>query len=207
MTRVEMEQLIRHLSHEVKNPLTTLKGYAQLASLKKNDPEFIDKALGILQSQIERIEKIFNDLYAVFFYKKNVPAECNIKSVFDKILELTDSSASVSLAIKSNLLVNTDETLFGRLLSLVTAGFDWDTHKNAHCTISSSEESGIIAIIWDFDNVNFSDIRKKEFFMPFADKNYYPSGISLYEAFCIADILGFRFDIDPVENRFILVVK
>ena len=205
MTRVEMEQLIRHLSHEVKNPLTTLKGYAQLASLKKNDPEFIDKALGILQSQVERIEKIFNDLYEVFFYSQNAPFECNVESFFKKNSEAAPSA--VSIDIKSDLSVKTDEKLFSRLLSLLTSEFDWKTHPNTRCTVSSSKESGNDSVVWDFEGVDFSDIRKKIFYMPFAEKNYFPSGITLYKAYCIADVLGFAFSIDPVKNRFILEMK
>jgi light-regulated signal transduction histidine kinase (bacteriophytochrome) len=206
MTRVEMEQLIRHLSHEVKNPLTTLKGYAQLASLKKSDPEFIDKALGILQSQIERIEKMFNDLYEVFFYHQSAPSECNIESIINKNSESIASSA-VSVDIRSDFSVKTDEKLFSILLSLLISDFDWKTHPNARCTVSSSKESGIGFVLWDFEGVDFSDIRKKIFYMPFAEKNYFPSGITLYKAFCIADVLGFAFSIDPVKNRFILEMK
>jgi light-regulated signal transduction histidine kinase (bacteriophytochrome) len=206
MTRVDMEQLIRHLSHEVKNPLTTLKGYSQLASLKKNDPEFIDKALGVISSQVERIEKIFNDLYAVFFYQKGSLADCNIESILKKILESTESAA-ISLQISSDLSVNTDEKLFYRLLSLVVSGFDWEAHPAVNCNVSALRESERILIMWDFKNVDFTDIRKKLFFMPFSDKNYYPSGISLYESFCIADILGFSFTIDPARNRFILETR
>jgi light-regulated signal transduction histidine kinase (bacteriophytochrome) len=206
MTRVDMEELIRHLSHEVKNPLTTLKGYSQLASLKKNDPEFIDKAIGILQSQIERIETIFNDLYAVFFHKKGSLSDCNIGSIMKKIIESADTS-KITFQINSDYSVNTDEKLFHRLLSLVISGFDWKEHPSARCSISVFSESELFSIIWDFDGVDFSDIRKKTFFIPFSDKNYYPSGIALYESFCIADILGFTFDLDSERNRFILATR
>ena len=62
-----IECVIRNLSHEIKNPLTTIKGYAQILEMKSGDSEVSAKAPArTIIEQINRLDALFRDLYEIF---------------------------------------------------------------------------------------------------------------------------------------------
>jgi two-component system phosphate regulon sensor histidine kinase PhoR len=68
ITRIErLEQVrrdfIANVSHEVKTPITSIRGFTEtLRDGAKDDPAALDRFLGIISQQAQRLEAIFNDL-------------------------------------------------------------------------------------------------------------------------------------------------
>jgi signal transduction histidine kinase len=59
---VEMQRLLGDISHELKTPLTSIKGYADLLSQNLGKTEADLRAFEILQSEIDHMTRLINDI-------------------------------------------------------------------------------------------------------------------------------------------------
>ncbi|MEW5692038.1 MAG: ATP-binding protein [Candidatus Hydrogenedentota bacterium] len=50
------------VAHEIKNPLTSIKGFSQLLTQKSTEPGFIDKYVKIITDEVERLNHIVEEL-------------------------------------------------------------------------------------------------------------------------------------------------
>ena len=50
------------VAHEVKNPLTSIKGFTQLLKSKKTDVAFIEKYVGLVSNEVDRLDRIVEQL-------------------------------------------------------------------------------------------------------------------------------------------------
>lgn len=193
MDREIIEFLIRNLSHEIKNPLTTIKGYLQLSQMKKSDSGFLDKSVPVMISQVERIEKILDVLYPVFARKKEVIRNYCLKTVFEEFLHaLPDTvSSQVHLNLNDENFL-TDQILFTSILDSLIGKFDWHSYPDVVCDISCKNKNGVFAVEIAFSGADFPSVDNVSYFTPYANKTFYPSGIDLYEALWTADLLGIK---------------
>jgi len=79
------------LAHEVKNPLTAIKTFAEYLPEKKDDPEFIKKFSKIVGSEIDRIDGLVHQLLD---FAKPSPLqlhETNIHRLLDEILDFLNN--------------------------------------------------------------------------------------------------------------------
>lgn len=61
-TLAALGKMVAHVSHEIRNPLTTLGGYAARLQKKSDDPEAVRRHATIIQSEIARLEELLNNL-------------------------------------------------------------------------------------------------------------------------------------------------
>lgn len=80
------------LAHEIKNPLTTIKTFAEYLPEKYKDDEFVNKFSKIIPSEVERINNIVHQL--LDFSKPSPPAfnNTNIHNLISDILAFLNSS-------------------------------------------------------------------------------------------------------------------
>ncbi len=55
-------EIAAHLAHEIRNPLTAVKTFAQLLPERRKDDAFIDKFTGIVREEVDRITDIIGNL-------------------------------------------------------------------------------------------------------------------------------------------------
>jgi PAS domain S-box-containing protein len=90
--------LFASMAHEIKNPLSVIKGTAQL--MKKDNPVCDNEAYGIIFSEIERIEKLIQDLIDYSGPKKVNVAMVDILGILKKV-----TAALYPLIKEKNLLI------------------------------------------------------------------------------------------------------
>ena len=74
-------------AHEIRNPLTSLKTFAQLMPEKYNDPEFRDTFSKIVEGEIEKIDTLIGDLLDFSTEKKSARVnDFNIVELVDETL-------------------------------------------------------------------------------------------------------------------------
>jgi nitrogen fixation/metabolism regulation signal transduction histidine kinase len=194
MDRESIEFLIRNLSHEIKNPLTTIKGYLQLSQIKRNDTDFFEKSVPVMISQVERIEKILDVLYPVFSKKKEMLQLYSLRNIFEDVV--TELPAEIRTRIRlniQNLEILTDKKLFNGIIDSIISKFSWNAFPEVVCDIFSQCINGSTIIKIVFSGADFPATENISCFMPYANKTFYPSGIDLYEALWISDLLGIKF--------------
>lgn len=79
------------MAHEIKNPLVAIRTFTQLLPLKWSDEEFRKKFLSVVPPEIDKINKIAENLLK--FGKPSKPdfKPINVESVLEEVLELVDN--------------------------------------------------------------------------------------------------------------------
>ncbi|WP_216827855.1 ATP-binding protein [Alkalihalobacterium elongatum] len=86
-------QLAAGVAHEIRNPLTSLKGFVKLIQENKGDNNFY---LGIMDKELERINIIVNELLLIAKPQKEAFTKNNIVSLLRSVIDLMTSEAKMS---------------------------------------------------------------------------------------------------------------
>jgi hypothetical protein len=186
-----IERLIRNLSHELKNPLTTIKGYAQLASMSLDDPEALKKSQSMILSQVEKINGILEELYRIFSHVAGSRERVMMRDVLEEIIAGAKSDgAHAELGGEGSPEPRANIPGFKRLVGALVLGFDWKNNPGTMLRIdlSGSGEKG--SIRFRYLGAAFDDLAPDSFFLPYATKRHFHSGTELYEAAVIAHAHG-----------------
>lgn len=79
------------MAHEIKNPLVSLKTFAQLLPMKYDDPEFRDSFSQIAATEIERINTLVEQLLRFARPPKPIPIPLDLHEPIEQILALLAS--------------------------------------------------------------------------------------------------------------------
>ncbi len=195
-----IENLIRNLSHELKNPLTTIKGYAQLLSLKPGDSDSIDKSRRMIQEQTDRIDRMLQELYTAFLPRKTETSAFDASALVREIMDSMPSGVRVVPgAIMASYPMEGDWNALAAIITLIVKGFDWKGFSSSRCTLAMTGREEGAEIDIRFEGVEMAEIEESIFYLPFTLKKYYVKGTELYEAYFIAHACGW--EILPLSSR------
>ncbi len=90
------------MAHEIKNPLVALRTFTQLLPMKWEDKEFRDKFASVIPPEIDKINKIAENLLKFGRPSKPEFKPINVETVLDEVLELVDNQIK-----KNNIRVST----------------------------------------------------------------------------------------------------
>ncbi len=92
------------LAHEVKNPLSAVLGYAQLAKRKLTQPEALEKHLDIIENETRRCNEIIGNLMQFSRAEKGEFSEVAVNAVIEKSIGIVDHQLSLNgVTIEKNL--------------------------------------------------------------------------------------------------------
>ncbi|MGZ4161362.1 MAG: PAS domain-containing protein [Neobacillus sp.] len=97
-------QLAAGVAHEIRNPLTSMRGYAEFLQLDEQDPERLE-FLGIILDEIERVNTIVEDFMVLAKPKAVELEEKNVVPVIKNVVSLLEFEArkkNVSLTFDCN---------------------------------------------------------------------------------------------------------
>lgn len=84
-------QLAAGIAHEIRNPLTSLKGFLQLM---KAGAEYREDYLNIMESELSRIENIVNELLYLAKPKEHRFAEKDVQTLLQNVITLLEPQAN-----------------------------------------------------------------------------------------------------------------
>lgn len=84
-------QLAAGVAHEVKNPLTSIKGFTQLLKGKKNDPAFLEKYVSLVSGEIDRLDHIVEQLLQLARPKTAKLKKADLRESARRVAELVES--------------------------------------------------------------------------------------------------------------------
>ncbi|MDD5040638.1 MAG: ATP-binding protein [Patescibacteria group bacterium] len=79
------------MAHEIKNPLTAIKTFAEYLPVKGDNPEFRDKFSGIVITEVERINNIVKQLLEFSKPKELVPVPTDMNALIEETLSLLNN--------------------------------------------------------------------------------------------------------------------
>ncbi len=81
-------ELAAGIAHEIKNPLTAIKGFAQILPNKLDDKDFLKKFSNIITEETSRLNNIIEGLLEFSRPASNKMKICNINIILDRVLSL-----------------------------------------------------------------------------------------------------------------------
>lgn len=122
----KIERFNSNVSHELKTPLTVIKGEIEIATLKTRDIKYYQNLLKKIETQTTQIQTIIENLLLLTKYtKENIKQTfkmCSFDSILLNVVESFDSQIkekNIKLHIKKleNININANETLINTIFS------------------------------------------------------------------------------------------
>lgn len=126
--RVVNKELISSLSHDLRTPLTTLKGYLEIMNLKKDDIKFRDQYLQKCLDKVEEITYLSNKMfeYSLVFSTEynsdlsNIPVQKLIDTLVDHIQYLREMDLHILYEpLQTSLSMDANFAIIQRILNNV----------------------------------------------------------------------------------------
>ncbi len=200
-----IERLVRYFSHEVKNPLTTIKGYAQLLAVKGDDRAFVDKTKSMIIENVNEIDGKINRMYDLFNSREARAESIDIRAILEECVSAPDLPCGKgAIAMESGVAqapAQGDADFFRRIIGVLLYGFDWNNNPATLRISLAPEPGGHYLLGFSFYGVDFSDLPSECFYYPFAAKKSFLSGLELFEAFYLSSKCGWVFSLGTADGR------
>lgn len=174
-----MEKMVRNLAHEIRNPLTTLKGYSQLLIQRADDAVFVEKTVQVLATQVLRLENILDELYAAFQKTgTDLPVPLSLSEVC--------ASSQVSVTLVENVAEHSavyPPAAANEAVRILLAGLDSTLVTQVSCRLSAGTNGWSIGLVMDYGREPQDDDRL--WFMPYQMKGVFRDGLEPYRAFML----------------------
>jgi hypothetical protein len=205
MTPQEAELFIRNFSHEIKNPLTTIKGYSQLLKVKGADAAFVDKVQSIISGEVKRIEDSFSCFYSLFslsnVHLEDVSAFSLIRALSLSLEEPVENLCAPDAVLRTN------SEIALQAVGLVVKGFRWDDYPGSSVVISASDGDGKCRIQLSFSSAFFSSLDETSFAIPYASGRFFSTGTELFSAQYLLSKIGGGLSISDDRAGFEVVLS
>ncbi len=189
-----IERLIRNFSHEVKNPLTSIKGYAQLLGIKQNDIDFVEKTRRIIIENVEEIDSKINRLYDLFNLPSCASTEFDPAEAVSFVITSCDpvKKERVTYTQSSPLSIRGNPEFLKRIVSTFIEGFDWTNNAGAILALQTRPRPGNTGSIMtlSYGGVDFTSLQEDTCFLPFSERRYFLTGLELFEVYFLCSRCG-----------------
>ncbi len=194
-------ELAAGLAHEIKNPITALKGYAQLLDPENPDEEFLKEMKETMLMEVSRVNSIVNALLSFARPKIHGKAAINLNEVVERAVKLLEIEASRN-DVELNFISKSDPTIFvdpGALeqviinvglnaIQAVTEDPPGDTKPEVVIITDSDENSALITI--EDNGPGIPESIRERIFDPFFTTKKTGTGLGLAITHRIIDELG-----------------
>lgn len=149
----KMRNFIGDASHELKTPLTIIRGYFELLVGKVSEVKDLDTYIFRIKNEIGRMQKIINDLLFIAELdelpiekdKSSPISELINKEIFD--LSVLQNKRQITTDIESNLLVSIPQFHLEQLLSNIFSNLGRHTPADSKLEISLKRKSDFVELI------------------------------------------------------------
>ncbi|WP_243237128.1 MASE3 domain-containing protein [Heliobacterium chlorum] len=184
-------QMAAGIGHEVRNPLTTVRGFLQIfannAELKK-----YDDYLHLMISELDRANAIITEFLSLTRTKSSHQSEHSLNEIIDHLMPLLqakawkeDKSITPDLHPIPKILLNEDE-IRQLLLNLINNGLDATERKGAVTIRTYSEGEAIVLAIKD-EGTGIPEEAQEKIGLPFYTTKANGTGLGLATCYKIAE--------------------
>lgn len=201
-----ISQLAASIAHEIRNPMTTIRGFLQLMKNEKNLTENQGMFISLSLEELDRTNQIINDFLTLARPSNQLSETISLSKV---ILETVDfmkpyaviSNVNVSNNIAENLFiagnVNECKQLF---INLIKNGIE-AMPKGGNLKIDAYEHNQIATIKINDDGIGFSPFQLKQLGQPYYSTKTKGTGLGLMISFDIIKRMKGDYEIETIENK------
>lgn len=195
-------ELAAGAAHEIRNPLTSVRGFMQLLQLRASGRNMEQEYFDIVISELDRIESIVRDMMVLARPAKPRLAECDLHQLLDEILLLSEgvfSGASVEVFrayCSTGSLVSVDRAMIRQVLLNLIQNAVQAMPGGGRLTISTerSEESFIVSVTDTGVGIAAEDIPK--LFIPFFTTKENGTGLGLAVSYGVVQAHGGKINVE-----------
>lgn len=181
-------ELISGIAHEIKNPLTSIKGFADLLSQRIDDKDFVLKFANIVSNEINRLNNIIERFLSFARPDIGVMSVVNLNDTINEVIEI------IAFHIRQNNIellnnIEYDINIYGNkelltqvfmnmILNSIQAFRDIERDKNI-IQIFASVTNNKVELVFEDNGVGIAKENQEKVFNPFYTTKSQGSGLGL----------------------------
>jgi len=200
-------EMAARMAHEIKNPLASISGSAQVLSSLGGLDTTGDRLLNILVDESRRLSKILDEFLDYTRPHQATHKPCNIAAMLRDCMDLLRRSAEItdrhqlSVETPDELIVHGEEHLLRQLF--------WNLSRNAiqampdggQLTVFAERRKSTAILRWSDTGVGMSEDVRQRAFEPFMTTNPQGTGLGLAVVYTAVEDHGGSIDIDSAPGR------
>ncbi len=147
------KQFSQNISHELKTPLSIIKGYLDILKIQKNNHELLDESVRNIDEEIKIIENIINNLFLVSQSEqmKIIKEKINLNSLISKIkhdYDISYNKQEINI-INNNIkhyIIGDKNLIYELFRGLIDNGIKYSDGKKIEILLEEKERKIIITI-------------------------------------------------------------
>jgi nitrogen fixation/metabolism regulation signal transduction histidine kinase len=209
----ELGQMSAGMAHEIRNPLASIKGYAQCARLEFSEDQQMYHDLTIILNEVERLDLIIERFMNFALPNKPIKRKVSMSELIDETIKLMKNDFAESGIIprftrgeNDKILIDADQikqVIINLLLNSIQAS---STGDKIQVTIFRNEEDGMLAIEIIDQGTGIKEEIIDEVFTPFYTTKDKGSGLGLSISTRIIQNHGGTLEIQNAPSRGVKVL-
>ncbi|SHI51974.1 transporter substrate-binding domain-containing protein [Lutispora thermophila] len=181
--------LITGIAHEIRNPLTAIKAYAELIPKKIDDAKFRDMISKDIPQEIERLDKLVRDLLEYSKPRKPFMEEINLYEAVDNALlllkkHIEEKAIKMEIDIERNITVVFDRNHIQQILINILLNAVESMNKNEkRIAIQAEERRNYVNLCIKDNGCGIDKSILNRIFNPFFTTKASGTGLGLYVSY------------------------
>ncbi len=181
----QQNQVLSIAAHDLKNPLTTLAVWAELAAQAKNDPEQVELICDKIMESGKKMNRLINDILESARKEASITqlsfAKTDLAALVEKVVATNtvlanNKNLKLALHIRDRPIVNADEEKFTEIAdNLINNAIKYSPiNKNITVTLKDENDKAIFEV--SDEGQGFTEEDKKNLFQRFVKLSAQPTG-------------------------------
>lgn len=188
-------ELAAGIAHEIRNPLTSLKGFAKIVKERVSNPD-LEQYLNIMLDEMDRINQIVNEFMFIAKPNEHVHFQpTNLNKLLRDSVQFMEPQANlkslkINLSLESEIILNCDRNQIKQVLINLLQNAIEATNDNGHLIDVALKELGkeYVMITIQDRGCGISESRYKKLFEPFYSTKEKGTGLGLITCKRIIDL-------------------
>ncbi len=200
-------EMAARVAHEIKNPLASISGSAQMLAAHEGVEIAGRRLLGIIVDESQRLSHILDGFLDYTRPRPTTMKSCDLVPLLRRCVELLQSSDEtrpgheIVLDIPDRLNLNGDEHLLRQVLWNLSLNALQAMPDGGNLTIRARRSGSSASLTWTDTGHGMPDDIRRRAFEPFVTTHQKGTGLGLAIVYAVVDEHGGSVDIDSVPDR------
>lgn len=181
-------RLVAALAHEIRNPLTALKTFAELLPVKFDKPHFREEASRHIPAEIDRLNLLISDLLDYSRPRPPQSEECRVDELVQSTLslftkEIRQKGITVEMNIDDDVRVRADRSQLRQVLINLILNSLAATAPGGHLRFSAKKIGPKVTLLVEDDGRGMTPEEQERAFEPFFTTKRDGIGLGLYVSY------------------------